>query len=394
VAKILLHAAAAWCPTGYGQQIAQLALRLHAAGHEVEMSAHYGLEGAPLYWNGIRVWPGANDFGDRMLPRYIKTLEPDLVLTLQDVWTLNGKKLRGAPLASWTPVDHEPLGAPIEKFFRDSGSIPVAMSRHGHRQLLDAGLDALYAPHAIDTNVFRPGDRGEWRDLSRIPESAFVILMVAANMDTGPSRKGYVEALRAFKIFRERHDDALLYLHTDLAGRHGGGVGLNIPWLCDRIGIDSDWLRGTPALRYELGLQPEQLALLYSSADVLLSPSYGEGFGIPVVEAQACGVPVIVSDFSSQPELCGAGWLVDGEPEWIDRYRAWWQRPNVESIVDALEHAYSEAAGLADRAVEFAAGYDADRVFNERWMPVLERLLPGQPNRVARRSAAREKAVA
>ena len=394
--KILIHSAAPWCPSGYGQQTAQLALRLKAAGHDVEISAHYGLEGARLTWNGILVHPGANDFGERMLPRYIETLGPELVLTLLDVWTLDriAKKLRGTPIASWTPVDHSPLGEPILQFFRKSDSIPIAMSRHGEHELAQAGLQPLYAPHAIDTSVFHPRDRGESRELCGIPQSAFAIAMVAANMDSGPSRKGFVEALRAFKIFRERHDDAILYLHTSLTGTYGGGVGINLSWVCERLGIEVEWLRGTPTIQYENGVPPEHLAMLYSAADILLAPSYGEGFGIPVVESQACGTPVIVGDFTAQPELCGAGWLVEGQPCWIDRYRAWWQQPDVESIVDALERAYAEAEGMSDQAVEFAGLYDADRVFNEHWAPALRRLLPAQPNRAMRRAAGRQKVVA
>lgn len=49
----------------------------------------------------------------------------------------------------------------------------------------------------------------------------------------------------------------------------------------------------------------EQLPLLYSSANVLLYPSLYEGFGLPVLEAMACGIPVITSAVSSMPEVGG-----------------------------------------------------------------------------------------
>ena len=49
----------------------------------------------------------------------------------------------------------------------------------------------------------------------------------------------------------------------------------------------------------------EQLTILYSLATALLLPSHYEGFGLPVLEAMACGCPVVVSDISSLTEISG-----------------------------------------------------------------------------------------
>ncbi|MEZ0328501.1 MAG: glycosyltransferase family 1 protein [Dissulfuribacterales bacterium] len=58
-------------------------------------------------------------------------------------------------------------------------------------------------------------------------------------------------------------------------------------------------------IRY-LGYIPEDhLACLYSMAKVFVYPSFYEGFGLPPLEAMACGAPVIVSNTSSMPEVCG-----------------------------------------------------------------------------------------
>jgi glycosyltransferase involved in cell wall biosynthesis len=54
----------------------------------------------------------------------------------------------------------------------------------------------------------------------------------------------------------------------------------------------------------------DELEALYNGAHALLFPSYTEGFGWPVLEAQACGCPVLCSDTTSLPEVAGAGaWL-------------------------------------------------------------------------------------
>lgn len=63
------------------------------------------------------------------------------------------------------------------------------------------------------------------------------------------------------------------------------------------------------------------LPFLYNAADLFVYPSLYEGFGLPVLEAMACGVPVITSNTSSMPEIAGdAGLLVDphNTDEWAD----------------------------------------------------------------------------
>jgi glycosyltransferase involved in cell wall biosynthesis len=144
------------------------------------------------------------------------------------------------------------------------------------------------------------------------------------------------------------------------------------------------------------------VAHLYPAFDVLLNPSMGEGFGIPILEAQACGVPVIASDHSAMAELAQAGWLVSGDRWWDALQESFMICPAVGSIVAALEAAYErrEDQELRDFAVEFARQYDADRVAIEYWEPALELLgrprevAPLNGNRAQRRAAKRKRAKA
>jgi glycosyltransferase involved in cell wall biosynthesis len=65
-------------------------------------------------------------------------------------------------------------------------------------------------------------------------------------------------------------------------------------------------------------ISDEDLPALYNAADLFVYPSIFEGFGLPPLEAMACGTPVITSNTSSLPEVVGnAGIMVD--PYDVDR---------------------------------------------------------------------------
>lgn len=115
---------------------------------------------------------------------------------------------------------------------------------------------------------------------------------------------------------------------------------------------------------------PDDMARMCSALDVLLAPSRGEGFGLPLLEAQACGIPVIVTDFGSMAEVGAVGWKVSGQREYVPVLEAWYVAPSVTGIVDALDAAYDDAHGLTEAARGHALQYDADSITEHRLVPV------------------------
>ncbi len=383
--RLLWYSNAPWTSTGYGQQTAQAVTRLTKEGHEVAVHAMYGLEGAPSTWNGIKIYPrGMAPYSDDIIVAHwmewthASTL-PKLLMTLFDVWVLKAPNLEKVPnIASWVPIDHQPCPPAVAEWCRRPNVLPIAMSKFGQRMLEQIGIRSLYVPHGIE-DVYKPtanitdqnGKLLTGREVMGIEEDKFVVMMTAANKGVSPSRKAFAENFMAFAMFAADHPDAVLYMHSEATGAMGG---IDLNTLATACGIKDEQIKWADPYIYRQGFPNKAMAALYSAADVLLASSMGEGFGIPVVEAQACGTRVIASNFTAQPELVGDGWLVDGQPWWDAAQRSWFFTPSVPSILNALRAAYEAPRGPSAKAVGFAKGYEADSVFEGFWKPAMKEI--------------------
>jgi glycosyltransferase involved in cell wall biosynthesis len=370
-------------PTGYGVQAKLLIDRLMRHGIKTAQLSNFGLEGrieeiktphgkVPHYPRGIK------QYSDDAIPVWhheFSSKYPSLknaVLTLYDVWVYNDLKFDGDVIA-WTPLDHISLPPNVARFLMRPNVTPVTMSPHGQRQLEKAGIDSIYIPHAVDRKVMKPTEtyRGaSIRELLRVPENAFLVSIVAANKANGiVHRKAIAEQIMAFSIFKRNHPDAYLYLHSEPSPVFGG---FNIPGLVRACGLDADCVRWLDSDENRIGYSDEYLAALYTASDVLLACSYGEGFGVPVIEAQSCGTRVISSGWAATQDLAGEdSWLVEGQPFWDEPQQAFYQIPLLGSVSAALELAYQAPRGISQKSIDFASEFDVERVWQWYWMPFL-----------------------
>jgi len=382
--KILWHSVAPWAPTGYGQQTGIFAPRIKALGHDLAISAYYGLQGSQFDWKGITCYPSysAAYGSDVIVPNALHHFDAHnsrglheascrgMIITLGDVWTFESPLLNQLAVASWVPVDHLELPDVTRNWFNLNGAVPIAMSRFGERALIEAGLNPVYVPHGVDTGIFHPGDKVAARAAAGIPEDVFVVGMVANNIGRDGNRKAFAEQITAFAELRRKHPDTMLMLHTDV----DSPPGMRLRPFLQRMLPEGSYTY-TDIYAYRKGLKPEAIADVHRAADVLTNCSYGEGFGIPIIEAQACGTPVVVTDATAMPELCGSGWRVGYEKNWHDSQGGWVAVPHVGDIIDAYSEAYDRARDedMRAKAWAFAQDYDADRVTQDYWSPVLAR---------------------
>ncbi|RLE31616.1 MAG: glycosyltransferase family 1 protein [Acidobacteria bacterium] len=191
----------------------------------------------------------------------------------------------------------------------------VVPSKATQRELIDRlGLSEdriTVSPYAAD-GVFKPAPPGRVDRLQRrfgLPER-FVLAV-----GTLEPRKNLGLLIAAMdRMNADRENPVALVL----VGRRGWG----------------DAVADRPWLYHVEGVEDQDLILLYSGAAVFAMPSLDEGFGLPVLEAMACGAPVVVAQAGALPEVVGtAGLVVPFE--------------DVEGWVEALSRVVSDA-GIAD----------------------------------------------
>lgn len=139
---------------------------------------------------------------------------------------------------------------------------------------------------------FRPLDRGEAR--SRLVAARAICRPYLLYVGNLKPHKNLGRFLRAFAALRERNkfDPQVLIVTNDRQGRQA------IEKLCSDLGI-------AEGVSFREDVTDELLPWVYAGAECLVMPSMIEGFGLPVLEAMACGTPVACSNAASLPEVGG-----------------------------------------------------------------------------------------
>jgi len=148
------------------------------------------------------------------------------------------------------------------------------------------------------------------------------------SVGTVQPRKNFQMLFRAFEPVAKEFEHNLFI---------AGGKG----WLYEKVLVDIERRGLTDRVRFIGFVDDADLPALYSGATLFLFPSIYEGFGLPLLEAMACGVPVITSDASSLPEVSGEA-AIQLSPEQPER----WTSAIMELLNDPGRRAALVAAGF------------------------------------------------
>lgn len=329
---------------------------------------------------------------------HINGTKPDMVYNSNDIFTSSTLVRRKNELNHRLfLVNYGVIDAPASAdWYRETilgTDVPVTPSKYGYEQLKKITDQGLYIPHGVDTTIFKPTDNKELLKMQCGLQNKFIYGVVHRNI----FRKLLPLVIESFAHLKYRHGlkDIVLCLVTDPREQSG----FPIDQLAKYYNLSISWNWHVPAdiylhpahLNYTISLTEEQLAEAYNMFDVLVSATMSEGFGLPTIEAQACGTPVIIPNHSSNTELVeGHGWLyptgknIDGSPVLlpmnmptpVGSVMYGYPVPDRVALENSMLEAYNNSELLAKYskdAQEFTKQYDWDLVL-PAWNEVLRRV--------------------
>jgi glycosyltransferase involved in cell wall biosynthesis len=197
--------------------------------------------------------------------------------------------------------------------------------------LLEVPPEKITVVHLAAAPAFRPLADGEARRIAARHDLEPGYLLFVGTLEP---RKNLPGLLQAYRLLLDAQATAAPLVLV-------GGKG----WLYDEVFERVEALRLNGHVRFLHSVPDTDLPGLYNAASVLATPSFYEGFGLPALEAMACGTPVVVADRASLPEVVGeAGLLVN--PDDVDDIA----RALNRVLTDEPLRARMRALGLAQAA--------------------------------------------
>jgi len=246
-------------------------------------------------------------FDLRRLPQI--AAEVPTIITMHDVWLLTGHCAYPMECDRWTggcgdcpnlgryvPIrrDGSEHNLEVKQRALSGGFVHLATPSKWLKGLVErSGVSSSVAetrviPNGVDLRVFAPGDKTAARALIGLPDDVLVVLYAARSAKSSPF-KGF-DVLEA----------ALPRIAQGLNGR---------PAMMLAVGQEASdtEIEGIPVRFVPFVEDPSRVATYYQAADIYLHPARAENMPLAVLEALACGVPVVASDAGGIPEVVHDG---------------------------------------------------------------------------------------
>jgi len=266
----------------------------------IKLNSGRSIEGLNILPVGNQQW--CEDVG----PYYLEKYKIDYLHTLGDIWCYQYYP-QVPKKRPWKWLGHYVFDTEnMVSFWNNSiknADISVVPSKNSYELVKRYGHKNIqYVPHGIDTNTYKPctyEEKLEFRESIGLPKDGYIIGMVAHNQH----RKKIYRLLVAFQKFLVKNPNAFLVMHT----APKDSTGWDLPLIISDMGIKNHVLFTDKASKGfgDLHVPESELRKLYCSMDIHALSTGGEGFGVPIVEAMACGIPNVAPAYTTPKEfLC------------------------------------------------------------------------------------------
>lgn len=293
---------------------------------------YYDSNGTPVQMLSLQ--KKKKDFEEmKALYEIIKVAKPDVVFTIGDYWDfyyMQALKVKTEFSFKWIAyltIETDEIEEKMKPLFRyvDTFVVPTMYGK----AILEAETEkpVHFVPYGVDEKfkVLGESDRKALRE-ERDCSDKIRFITVAQNT----WRKNLPALIQAVKLIchRDPHNKMQFYIHTNLESLDAQEASIyDLKSIAKKFGVE-DWFV-FPEDCTSLFSAPDDQYLIneYNASDFFVLPSICEGFGLPILEGMACGLPVIANGASCMPEHLGAtaaestfgaserGWTVSNRTE-------------------------------------------------------------------------------
>lgn len=349
--------------TGFARVVETVAAGLKRNGWDIGvLGVQYHGDPSPLQQH-YRLYPallGGDALGIGRIKEVLEREQPDAILAFSDPWIV-AEYLRMLPNDAPPVIAHCPVDAmhlrqvqvkPLNRLTHFA-----AYTHFGLNEMRAAGYigPASVIPLGVERDVFYPVERSVARETADLGNDLFLVLL----LDRNHWRKRLDLAFAGFARFARDVPEARLVYHGALRD-----LGWDIGHLAEIFGVTDKLVLTGRRFTARAGVPMSALRTIYSMCDVRLSTSLGEGWGLPTMEAMACGLPCIVPGFAGLGEWAAeAAYVIpcddlDDLDVYAGDYNTVGYRVKPSRVEEALEYLYhrpSERNSLREDGLRLVA---------------------------------------
>ncbi len=318
-------------PSGYAVSAREMILQLDVLNVDVHLAYLYGTDWMDTQKDDHRI------AAMRQRPKDLSL--PQVVYSSGDLFCKNSGKYR----IGYTML--EVNGIPDDWVLQANAMDEVWVPSNFNREtFLNSGVrkPVYVMPLGVNSDYFNP----QVRSFRASPRYTFLSIFEWGE------RKAAEVLLKAYHRAFSRKDDVLLLLKV-----MNNDPGVDVNKEIAKLNLPQD---GPPVvILYNQDLPVHQMGSLYRSADCFVLPTRGEGWGMPIIEAMACGLPVIATDWSAHTDFMdgtvayplNVAKLIPAEAK-CPYYKGFvWAQPDEDHLIELMRHVYAEREEATDKGI-------------------------------------------